>query len=237
MPSAKRSAPTAYRPACKRRSPTSNATTSSSTRWASDSRRRTSRSKSSTSRRSASRTTPSNSGSTSISTEPKNPPPLGEGSVGAAATSLLREWAPLQAIDHHCHPLRRWPLTLSALDLRAAFSEALDPALAQHHVVHTAAYQGALRRIAAVLGCEPDEETILARRNAADPGAHARTLLSGTGMMLVDGGFASADTFTLPEQGAALAIPQREIVRLETLAERLLDVATTPAEWLAAIRE
>ena len=55
-------------------------------------------------------------------------------------------------------------------------------------------------------------------------------------MMLVDGGFASADTFTLEEQGTALAIPQREIVRLETLAERLLIGASTPAEWLAAIR-
>lgn len=134
--------------------------------------------------------------------------------------------------------MRRWPFTLGAQDLRAAFTEAIDPRLAQQHVPFTAAYQGALRRIARELGCEPDEATVLARRNAIEPAEYARHgfRASATGMMLVDTGFASPDSFTLQEQGDALKIPQREIVRLETLAEGLVASFVAPDEWFAAIR-
>ena len=40
-----------------------------------------------------------------------------------SAGELLRAWADQRAIDHHCHPLRRWPFRLSAVELRAAFTE------------------------------------------------------------------------------------------------------------------
>jgi uncharacterized protein len=144
----------------------------------------------------------------------------------------------VQAVDHHCHPLRRWPFTLTALELRTAFSEALDPQVATHHVQHSAAYQGALRRIARELGCEPDEATVLARRNAIDPQGYARRgfRATATGMMLVDTGFPSADSFTIEEQATALDIPQREIVRLETLAEALVDRSDHPEDWLSGVR-
>jgi predicted TIM-barrel fold metal-dependent hydrolase len=158
--------------------------------------------------------------------------------VGASASTLLQEWSALRAVDHHCHPLRRWPFTLTALELRAAFSEALDPQVAVHHVQHSAAYQAALRRIARELGCEPDEATVLARRNATDPQAYARHAFrtTATGMMLVDTGFRSADSFTLEEQATALDIPQREVVRLERLAETLIDRSDNLEDWLSSVR-
>ena len=68
-----------------------------------------------------------------------------------AAGDLLRAWADQPAIDHHCHPLRRWPFQLSPVELRSAFTEALDPQLAAKHVVYMAGYQDAIRRIAAAL--------------------------------------------------------------------------------------
>ncbi|HEX3630556.1 MAG TPA: hypothetical protein VHW91_08805, partial [Candidatus Dormibacteraeota bacterium] len=77
------------------------------------------------------------------------PPPLGEGRAGAVASALLREWNSTAAIDHHCHPLQRWPFTLTALELRSAFTEALDPTIPAEHVPYTAAYAGALKRLAA----------------------------------------------------------------------------------------
>ena len=158
--------------------------------------------------------------------------------MAVTAAALLKEWSSIPAIDHHCHPLRRWPFTLTAPELRAAFSEAIDPRLAEEHIPYTAAYQGTLRRIARELGCEPDEKTVLERRNAIDPQDYARHgfRASATGMMLVDTGFASSDSFTLEQQAKALEIPQLEVVRLETMAEGLVASASTPADWFAAVR-
>ena len=54
--------------------------------------------------------------------------------------------------------------------------------------------------------------------------------------MLVDGGFASPETFTFREQEQATGITQREIIRLETLAESLVSGANDPREWFSAVR-
>lgn len=155
-----------------------------------------------------------------------------------AASELLRAWADQPAIDHHCHPLRRWPFQLSAVELRGAFTEALDPQLAARHVIYTVAYQDAIRRIAGVVGCETTEAAVLAYRNAADPGGYARRLLARTvtAVMLVDNGFVTGDSFTLPEQEQAIGITQRQIIRLETVAEGLVAGASDPREWFGAVR-
>src|ERR1700716_2796204 len=133
-----------------------------------------------------------------------------------AAGKLLQAWADQPAIDHHCHPLRRWPFELSAVALRGAFTGGLDAQIAEHHVVNTVAYQDAIRRIAAELRCDATESAVLAQRNAADPAEYAQRLMarSTTGMMLVDNGFATTESFPLSEQEMALGITQREIVRL-----------------------
>ncbi|TMD24218.1 MAG: hypothetical protein E6J07_01295, partial [Chloroflexi bacterium] len=126
--------------------------------------------------------------------------------------------------------MRRWPYQLSAVELRSAFTEALDPQLAEHHIVHTAGYQDAIHRIADEVRCEANEAAVLAYRNAADAADYARQLFTSTetGMMLVDAGFATSATFTLAEQEQATGIRQREIIRLETLAESLVHGASDP---------
>ena len=134
--------------------------------------------------------------------------------------------------------MRRWPYQLSAVELRSAFTEALEPQLAEHHVVHTAVYQSAIQRIAAELQCEATEAAVLAYRNAADSATYAHRLLqrTATSTMLVDAGFATPATFTLAEQEHATGISQREIIRLETLAESLVHETGDPREWFGAIR-
>jgi len=151
---------------------------------------------------------------------------------------LIGAWGDVQAVDHHCHPLRHWPAELTAVELRAAFTEAIDPLLAEHHVQNTAAYHDAIRRLAAELGCTPTESAVLSARNSEDPAAYSRRLLekTGTGLMLVDHGFASADAFTARDQERATGIPQREILRLETMAERLVATSQDPREWLERVR-
>ena len=169
-------------------------------------------------------TKPSSSDNISISTD--------------TAGELLHAWADQPAIDHHCHPLRRWPFELAAHELRGAFTEALDPQLAEHHVVNTVAYRDAIRRIAGELRCDATEAAVLAYRNGADAAGYARQLMARTttAMMLVDNGFATAESFTLPEQEQAIGIKQRQIIRLETVAENLIHYANEPREWLDAVR-
>src|SRR3989442_7957727 len=152
--------------------------------------------------------------------------------------ALLRAWELEPAVDHHCHPLRRWPFQLTALELRAAFTEALDPRIPQEHVLHTAGYRAALRRLGDALGCEPTEAAILDLRNRAEPAEYANRLLhrTNTGLLLLDYGFSGPDTFPPEEHARVVRLPQREIVRLETVAERLVADSRDPREWLAAVR-
>lgn len=144
----------------------------------------------------------------------------------------------MPAVDHHCHPLRRWTARIEAKDLRACFSEAQDPRVLTDHVPNTPAYRLVLRRLAPVFGCKPTEAAILTARQMLEPARYALELLehSLTGMMLLDAGFAGEDTMTLEEHQAAVPIPQREITRLETLAEGLVERHRRPEEWLDAVR-
>jgi hypothetical protein len=106
-------------------------------------------------------------------------------------------------------------------------------------VIHTSGYQDAIRRTAGELHCEPTEAAVLAYRNAADPAEYAKGLLGRTvtATMLVDAGFATPGTFTLAEQEQATGIRQREIIRLETLAESLVHEANDPREWFRVVRD
>jgi predicted TIM-barrel fold metal-dependent hydrolase len=155
-----------------------------------------------------------------------------------AETALLEAWAREPAIDHHCHPLIRWPRDLTARELRAVFTEAVDPQILDHHMPAVVAYHDAIRRLAAELGCAPTEEAVLAARNKIDPATYANRLLerTGTGMMLLDTGYTGGGPFSLEDHARDVHVPQLEVVRLETLAEPLIEAAPTAAAWLAAVR-
>lgn len=152
--------------------------------------------------------------------------------------ALLAEWEGVRAVDHHCHPLLRWPLDLTPFGLRAVFTEAADPTMIREHVPCTAAYRGALACLAGALGCAATEEAILEVRAGRDPGTYANALLerSGTGVLLLDHGFGGGDAFTVAEHHREVTLPQHEIVRLETLGEDLAAGVDDPQEWFQAVR-
>jgi predicted TIM-barrel fold metal-dependent hydrolase len=151
---------------------------------------------------------------------------------------LLAAWADLAAVDHHCHPLRRPQREITATELRSAFSESVEPRQIAGHVAHTAVYRDALRRLAAELGCAPSEEAVLEARAGRDPAVHLLALLraSGTGTMLLDHGYALAGAMDAVEHRRTVPLPQREVVRLETLAETLVPRCRSVGEWLEAVR-
>jgi uncharacterized protein len=127
---------------------------------------------------------------------------------------------------------------MEANEFRACFTETLDERVLTHHVPNTPLYRLVLRRMAPVFGCQPTEAAILTARDMLEPARWARELLerSGTGLMLIDCGFSGPDTMTFEEHRAAVPIPQREIVRLETLAEGLVQRRRRAEDWLDAVR-
>jgi predicted TIM-barrel fold metal-dependent hydrolase len=141
-------------------------------------------------------------------------------------------------VDHHCHPLRRWSARLEAADLRSCFSETLDARVIADHVPNTAVYRLAMRRLAPMFGCRPTEAAVLTARQMLEPSRFARELLerSLTGMMLLDAGYITKDAMTFQEHRASVPVPQREIVRIESLAEDLVEAFRRPEDWLDAVR-
>ena len=144
----------------------------------------------------------------------------------SSAQALLAAWAPELAIDHHCHPLRPWVPRLDPLDLRACFSETLDPRVLREHVPNTAAYRQAIARLAEAFDCPPTEEAVLASRSRFT--IFDLMLRSRTGLMLVDRGFGG-------DQVAEVPIPQRDVLRLETLAEELVGSCESVGAWLEGV--
>jgi predicted TIM-barrel fold metal-dependent hydrolase len=134
--------------------------------------------------------------------------------------------------------LQRWPARLEAAEFRACFSEAKDPRQHQEHTQHTLVYRVAIQRLAAVFGCRPTEAAILTLRRMSEPSRYARELLhrSRTGQMLLDHGFSEPDSMSAQEHRSAVPIPQREIVRLETVAEGLVDHHRRLEDWLDGVR-
>jgi predicted TIM-barrel fold metal-dependent hydrolase len=85
-------------------------------------------------------------------------------------------------------------------------------------------YRRAIEVLASHLGCEPDEETVYARRVATDPAEYAASLLraTNTGLLLVDEGFPAAELGTSPsELGKLAGCEARPVMRIEQVAERL----------------
>jgi predicted TIM-barrel fold metal-dependent hydrolase len=154
------------------------------------------------------------------------------------ASDLLSRWAAFGAVDHHCHVLSRWTSDLEPSDLRSAFSEALDPRIAEEHVPASVAYRRALRLLAGELGCEPVEGAILHARSAQDPETYTNRLMrrSGADLLLLDHGFAMPGAMTPAEHRAAVRLEQREIVRLERVGEEIAGEHADATSWLEAVR-
>src|SRR5215472_18218756 len=170
-------------------------------------------------------------------TSPSNTKPIDSG-TDSPRSNLLTAWSAVRAVDHHCHLLQRGPVGLDPSEFRACFTESRDARILREHVPNTPLYRLLLRRLAPVFGCPPEEAAILTARRMLEPGRYAREVmeLSGNGLMLLDTGFAGDDTLSLQEQQAILPIPQREVVRVETLAEDLVALYRRPEDWLDAVR-
>jgi uncharacterized protein len=113
---------------------------------------------------------------------------LGGGRGIRAAGSLPEVLSEVALVDHHAHGITGTPATLD--EFRGLFTESPD-ARQWPHVATGLTYRRAVRELAALLGCDPDERAVFELRAAMDPDVYAATLLraTGTGWLLVDDGF------------------------------------------------
>ena len=137
--------------------------------------------------------------------------------------------AELPLIDHHCHGVARRDLNRAAFEAMLTEADAPGPL---HGSLFDTQIGSGVRAICAPLLDLPrfaPADDYLARRTELGWQETTRRLLAGTGIarFLVDTGFAP-DEITSPDELARFAESRAaEIVRLETVAERLL--ATTDA--------
>jgi uncharacterized protein len=140
----------------------------------------------------------------------------------------------IPAFDQHAHNVLRAEAA-ARLPFAAAFSEAQDPD-ALRHVPETLCYRRSLRDLAELLGCEATEAAVTERR--AQLGLEELTRRSFAAanleMILLDDGF--LEDAILPVEWHAQFVPARRLLRLETLAQRLLPASSSFSDFVDRYR-
>jgi len=126
-------------------------------------------------------------------------------------------------LDHHSHSLLREP-PVKPDDWLKFFTESVDPEVIAHHVPHTLFFQFAVKALAGLLGCEPKPESVLAGRDRLGRQGWVERLIRDANItgMLVDYGFQSNDSYPHVELAELLPCRVEPILRLETLAQKLI---------------
>ena len=126
-------------------------------------------------------------------------------------------------LDHHAHSLLRRP-PVNPSDWLKFFTESTDPEVIAHHVPHTLFFQFAVKALAGLLGCEPKPESVLAGRDRLGRQGWVERLIRDANIngMLVDYGFQSSDSYPHDELAELLPCRVEPILRLETLAQKLI---------------
>jgi uncharacterized protein len=130
--------------------------------------------------------------------------------------------AAVPVLDHHCHALLR-PGALAPAAFQQFFTESIDPTVRTRDVPATVFFRRALRELAGFLGCAPSVDAVLGARAAAGDGLVGRMLRDANiAVLLVDLGYQVGEMATLEELRARLPCRIHPILRLETLAQELI---------------
>jgi predicted TIM-barrel fold metal-dependent hydrolase len=156
--------------------------------------------------------------------------------VPAALADHLRS---IQLIDHHVHGA--FEKAVGRAEFEAAINEGSTDPVPSFMTQFDSPLGLAIRRwCSPVLGLEPhaDADTYWRRRSEFTPDELASAMLRAAGISrwIVDTGF-KGDRISTPQRLTELSgVPSSSILRLERLAEDLLETGTDPAEFPGAIR-
>jgi predicted TIM-barrel fold metal-dependent hydrolase len=126
----------------------------------------------------------------------------------------------IAAIDQHAHNLLT-PSAAARYPYPAAFTEADEPDIINHHARHSLFYRRSLREIAQLLESEPEEEAILERRTQLGIDKLTNLCIDAAKLeaIFLDDGFLPDEI--LPLEWHEQFVPVQRILRLEYLAENL----------------
>lgn len=136
---------------------------------------------------------------------------------------MALNFSAIPVLDHHAHSLLRQP-PAKPRDWLQFFTESTDPDLISHHVPHTLFFQFAVKALAGMLGCEPKPEAVLAERDKLGRQGWTERLVRDAGItgMLIDYGFQGEKSYAHDELAKLLPCRIEPILRLETLAQKLI---------------
>ena len=141
----------------------------------------------------------------------------------------------IAAIDQHAHNLLT-PSAAACYPYAAAFTEAYDEEIVNHHARNSLFYRRSLRDIAQLLECEPQEEAIVERRTQLGLEKLTQRCFEASKLKAVflDDGFLVNQT--LPIEWHKQFVPVQRILRLEYLAENLIREESNFGRFLERFR-
>src|SRR5215212_9395916 len=128
-------------------------------------------------------------------------------------------------VDNHCHGVMRDQAFGDITGWRQSFTESTDPGMPRDHVASTALYGRLMRTLADFLGCEQEEEAVVAARTERDGRELTGALLRAANVeaLLLDTGFPPPEVvLPVPELGELGGCRAEPMLRLEILMEGLL---------------
>lgn len=143
-------------------------------------------------------------------------------------------------VDNHCHGLFDDTTGLDVTAYRHRFSESAGDAFPPDHTSTAVHYLWALRQIAGVLGCEPEERAVVEARRTRSRDELDRLFLGAANIawLLVDDGYPDPDqTSDRNELEARSGIRIGWLERAESVAARLADETESFAEWDEALTD
>lgn len=148
----------------------------------------------------------------------------------------MMDLSSIPIVDHHAHSLLRPEATATPAGFRQWFTESTDPEIHARHVPHSLFFRTGLAWLAELAGCEPTLEAFLAARQAQPYETWTRRLFEGANIsiMLCDYGYQGADSYAHAELQALLPCRVEPILRLETLAQDLIEQHETFDQMLEA---
>ena len=138
---------------------------------------------------------------------------------------MLLDLRDIPLVDNHCHGILSGTEPLELAELRHRFSECAGEPFPPDHTATTAHYLWMLRQVAEVLGCEPEEEAVLAARAERSRDDLDALFLRSAGIawLLIDDGYPDPATVSSREETAErLAGKVGWVERVETVAARLI---------------
>jgi hypothetical protein len=142
-------------------------------------------------------------------------------------------------VDNHCHGLLSSDAPITVAELRHRFSECGGEPFPPDHTSTTAHYRWALRQMAAVLGCEPDEKAVVTARAARSQAELDRLYLRSAGIawLLVDDGYPDPASVSSREETARRSGARVGWVeRIESVAAALIPGTVRFAAFEDALR-